>query len=302
MKKNVRMLTEGSMMLAIIGVFLLFNLQSAGLLEAYLIWAVPLPIIFYLCKYGLKQGLILALATFFLTLLTGNFITLFYMGGAMVIGLVYGYGVRSQRSNAWLIIATTLLTALSLFVEMFLLAAIFGYNLLAETQTIVDTISQMQGVVFPDDMTTLVLSVYPVALLLMAFLQALITHFLAIILLKRLHITTRKMRPLQSLKLPKWLGFLALAGLFAGSIFGRTSDTDLRIIMTLVLTVSGLILMADAYILIMITAQRRRIKYLPFIAVLALLFLPSIMIYAFIGLGLMDCFTDIRERIEIRER
>jgi uncharacterized protein YybS (DUF2232 family) len=136
MKKNVRMLTEGSMMLAIIGVFLLLNLQSAGLLEAYLIWAIPLPIIFYLTKFGFKQGLVLALATFFLTLLTGNFITLFYIGGALVVGLVYGYGVRSNRSNGWLILFTTILTAISLFIEMFVLAAVFGYNLLEETQMI----------------------------------------------------------------------------------------------------------------------------------------------------------------------
>lgn len=302
MKKNVRMLTEGSMMLAIIGVFLLLNLQSAGLLEAYLIWAVPLPIIFYLTKFGFKQGLVLALATFFLTLLTGNFITLFYIGGALVVGLVYGYGVRSNRSNGWLILFTTILTAVSLFIEMFVLAAVFGYNLLEETQLIVDTISQMQGVVFPEDMTTLVLSVYPVALLLMAFLQALVTHFMAILLLKRLHITTRRMQPLQTFKLPKWLGFLALVGLFAGSWLGRSGDTDVRIMMTLVLTLSGLVLIADAFILIMITAQRKQIKYLPFLALISLVFLPSFMIYGFIGLGLMDCFTDIRDRIEIRKR
>jgi len=302
MKKNVRMLTEGSMMLAIIGVFLLLNLQSAGLLEAYLVWAIPLPIIFYLTKFGFKQGLILALATFFLTLLTGNFITLFYIGGALVIGLVYGYGVRSNQSNGWLIFFTTILTAISLFVEMFVLAAVFGYNLLEETQMIVNTISQMQGVVFPEDMTTLVLSVYPVALLLMAFLQALVTHFMAILLLKRLNIKTRKMKPIQDFKLPKWLGFLALTGLFVGTLLGRTASTDLRIVMTLVLTISGLVLIADAYILILITAQRKQIKYLPILALIALVFLPSFMIYAFIGLGLMDCFTDIRERIEVRKR
>lgn len=289
-------------MLAIIGVFLLLNLQSAGLLEAYLIWAVPLPIIFYLTKFGFKQGLVLALATFFLTLLTGNFITLFYIGGALVVGLVYGYGVRSNRSNGWLILFTTILTAISLFVEMFVLAAVFGYNLLEETQLIVDTISQMQGVVFPEDMTTLVLSVYPVALLLMAFLQALVTHFMAILLLKRLHITTRRMQPLKTFKLPKWLGFLALVGLFVGSWLGRSGDTDVRIMMTLVLTLSGLVLIADAFILIMITAQRKQIKYLPFLALISLVFLPSFMIYGFIGLGLMDCFTDIRDRIEIRKR
>jgi hypothetical protein len=41
---------------------------------------------------------------------------------------------------------------------------------------------------------------------------------MAILLLKRLHITTRRMKPLQSFRIPQWLGFLALLGLFAGSM------------------------------------------------------------------------------------
>lgn len=44
MKKQVRTITEGSMMLAIIGLFLFLNLQFAGILQTYFIIFIPLPI------------------------------------------------------------------------------------------------------------------------------------------------------------------------------------------------------------------------------------------------------------------
>ena len=297
MKHQVRRLTEGAMMLAIMGVFLLLNLQSAGLLEAYLIWAIPLPIIFYVVKHGLKAGVLLAGSAILLTLMTGNVITLFYMGSAVVIGLSYGFGVHRNKSNGWLVFATTLLTAVSLFIEMYLLAALFGYNLLAETQVIVDSLSTMQGLVMPDDMTELILAVYPIALLVMAFLQALITHFLAILMLKRLNISTRRMRPIHEFKLPMWLAAAALIGLFSGSLLGRDPSSDLRIPMTLLITISSLLLIGDAYVLIISFARARQRRWLPLMSVLALVFLPSLMIYVFIGLGLLDAFTDVRQRV-----
>ena len=124
-------------MLAIIGLFLFLNLQTAGLLQVYLIWAVPLPIIFYEAKYGVRNGLILSAAALILSFIIGNIVTLFYMGTAITVGMVYGYGVRTERSNVWLLISTTLLTAVSFFIEMVLLASFFGYDIVRETNEII---------------------------------------------------------------------------------------------------------------------------------------------------------------------
>lgn len=302
MKHSVRRLTEGAMMLAIIGVFLFLNLQSAGLLEAYFIWALPLPIIFYVVKHGFKAGALLAGSSLLLTLISGNLITLFYIVGAIVVGLTYGWGVARDRSNGWLIASTTLLTSVSLLIEMYLLAAFFGYDLLRETRVIVDQLSSVQGMLLPEDMTQLILAVYPIALLVMAFLQALVTHFMAILLLKRLNIKTRRMRPIYDFRLPMWAAALALVGLFVGSLLGRDPSSSLRIPMTLLITVSSLLLIGNAYLFILRFARLRQKRFLPFVALLALVVLPSLMIYVLIGLGLLDAFTDLRQRIESPQR
>ena len=286
-------------MLAIIGLFLFLNLQTAGLLQVYLIWAVPLPIIFYVAKYGVRNGLILSAAALILSFIIGNIVTLFYMGTAITVGMVYGYGVRTERSNVWLLISTTLLTAVSFFIEMVLLASFFGYDIVRETNEIIAYLGQIEGLVIPEDMATLVLAVYPVAFLFMAFLQAFVTHLIATVLLKRLNIVTRKMKPLNDFKLPKWIGVIALIGLFVGSLLNRVTDVSLRMGITLILVVSMMTIVMDAFVLITIYARKTNRKFLPSLALIGIFLLPSVLIYVYIGLGLLDIFTDFRERIEV---
>ena len=298
MKKQVRTITEGSMMLAIIGLFLFLNLQLAGLLQVYLIWAVPLPIIFYVAKFGIRNGFVLSAAALILSFIIGNIVTLFYMGTAITVGMIYGYGIRTERSNIWLLISTTLLTAVSFFIEMVLLASFFGYDIIRETNEIITYLGQIEGLVIPDDMATLVLAVYPVAFLLMAFLQAFITHIVATVLLKRLNIVTRKMKPLNYFKLPKWIGAIALVGLFTGSLLSRVTDQNIRMGITFILVVSMMTILMDAFVLITIYARKTNRKFIPSLALIGIFLLPSILIYVYIGLGLLDIFTDFRERIE----
>ncbi len=295
-KNNVRKITQGAMMLSIIAVFLIINLQTAGLLELYAVWLLPLPFIFYQVQYGFKATVILSISSFILSFLLGSILTLFYVTSAIVIGLVYGYGVSKDKDNGWLIFFTTIFTAISMFLEMYVFAAFFGYDLVAETHEIVEVLKGMDGLVIPNDLESLVLGIYPVALLFMSFLQSLVIHMLSILLLKRLKIKTRKMKDLGNYRLPSWAGLLTLVGLFANLIF--TSDSDLvRQYLILAFTVSTMILLVDAYIVLVLLARKYKMRWLPMISVLSILFLPSIGIYVFIGLGLLDSITDFRKRI-----
>ena len=54
-------------MAAIVGVVLVINRQMAGLLEDLLLFAFPLPMVFYAAKYGMKQSFVLFVAVVFLS-------------------------------------------------------------------------------------------------------------------------------------------------------------------------------------------------------------------------------------------
>ena len=56
MNNNVRRLTDGAMMLAIIGALLLINRQTAGIIETTFLFILPLPMVFYSARYGLKSS------------------------------------------------------------------------------------------------------------------------------------------------------------------------------------------------------------------------------------------------------
>ena len=45
MNNSVRKITDGAMMVALIGLFLFINRQLAGLLDLYAAWLVPLPMV-----------------------------------------------------------------------------------------------------------------------------------------------------------------------------------------------------------------------------------------------------------------
>lgn len=293
-KNNVRKITQGAMMLSIIAVFLIINLQTAGLLELYAVWLLPLPFIFYQVQYGFKAAIILSIAALIMSFLLGSIMTLFYVTTSVVIGLVYGYGVSKDKDNAWLIFFTTVVTAISLFLEMYAFAAFFGYDLAAETHEIVQALKNIEGLVIPSDLESLVLGIYPVALIFMSFLQSLVVHMLAILLLKRLKIKTHKMKDLSNYRLPLWAGVLSLVGLFAGTLI---NIPEYRQYLMLVTTTSIMVLVVDAYIVVVLFARRMKMKWLPMLSVLSIVFLPSLGIYVFIGLGLLDSLTDFRQRI-----
>ena len=162
-----------------------------------------------------------------------------------------------------------------------------------------ESLKGIDGLVLPDNFLAQVLAITPIILLLTGFLQALMTHLLSITLLKRLNITVRKMKPLQHIQLPKWLGVIALLGLFSSTFLYQSGDQNLQIVASLMLFISAITVIGDAFILITIYGKRTNRKYLPTFAMLALILLPTVLIYGFIGLGLLDCFTDIRKRIEL---
>lgn len=295
-KNNIQKITQGAMMLSIIAVFLIINLQTAGLLELYAVWLLPLPIIFYEVKFGFKASLVMSIAALILSFLLGSLMTLFYVTSAIVIGLVYGYGVSKDKDNGWLIFFTTLFSAISTFLEMYVFASFFGYDLVAETHEIVNALKNIEGLIVPANLESLVLAIYPLALFFMAFLQAIIVHLFSLYMLKRLKIKIRKMKDITQYRLPRWAGLMGLIGLFSGAFVQEPTIAQSQWLM-LVISFSSLMFMIDAYILLIIIARKYRLRYLVTFALLSIVILPSLGIYAFIGLGLLDSFTDFRLRI-----
>ena len=93
-RNEVRRISEGGMMVALVGVILFFNRQSAGILESVFYWVLSFPILIYTCRYGLKWGCIVSVAMMVISFILSAPTTMFYLFSSLVIGVVYGEGVR----------------------------------------------------------------------------------------------------------------------------------------------------------------------------------------------------------------
>lgn len=215
---ETKKLTQGAMMVAILGAILFFNRQTAGIFEVDFYWLLSLPILIYTAKTDLKYGLLVFISSLFVALMISTPQTLFYLFSAEIIGLFYGYGVQQNWDNRRLLIMTSLFTFISLLISMYVLASFFGFDVQATRNELLSMIEN--ALVFlekyhltlalPVSLHLVVYCLDILSFLVIALLQSICTHLMAILVLHKLQIKTAKVKPLSQFILPRFLGFLTI--------------------------------------------------------------------------------------------
>ncbi|MBR2825451.1 MAG: DUF2232 domain-containing protein [Solobacterium sp.] len=217
MNNNVRRITDGAMMTAIVGALLLINRQFAGLFEESFLFLFPLPMVFYSAKYGMKSSWIVLVAILLLTIVIGTPQTLFYVASESLIGMIYGGGIYKGTDSRKLVVITMVISVFASVISMIIYAQFFGYNIVEEVgrwKNILIQAAASQGIVIPDsiNLNQYVMTVLIVATILTGILQAFITHVLARTLLKRFHYHVEPATPFFKYFPPVWSGYLAFFG------------------------------------------------------------------------------------------
>lgn len=208
MHSSTKRITDGAMMVAIVGMLLFINRQFAGILEYAMYWILSFPILIYTVKYDWKAALIPACAMMLLALMIALPTTLFYLASALLCGWIYGHGVNRHWSNRTLLMVTGILTLLSYLITMVLFAAVFGYDpnediLLAQQIAQVLHLGNINigqiALVF-----SLLLTV------LTAVLQTICVHLIAILTLRRMKLPAPAVKTVAEFHYPKWLGCISI--------------------------------------------------------------------------------------------
>lgn len=205
MVSKTRQLTEGAMMVALIGIFLILNRQLANTLEGVISWVLSFPMMLYCAKYGVKVSLVPFVASLLLGLIIAAPTSIFYLFSAITVGVVYGYGVRSKWNNQVLLGITVVMEMFVLFVTVILLAKIFGYDIQGELSQLIQMIQKVSDVSNVENMAVLLLVIVYVG---SSVLQAIVIHVASHELLKRLNIAHRPMKSVFDIQLPKWVSYL----------------------------------------------------------------------------------------------
>lgn len=217
MHNSVRKLTDGAMIAAIMGAMLLINRQTAGLFEGTLLFILPLPMVFFSAKYGMKQSWIVFFAIMLLCVILGWPQTLFYVAAESLIGMVYGGGIYKKKDTGKVLVVTMLLGAVTEVLTMIVFAKFFGYDLADEINVYKEMVTGMSSSMNMD-FTTMVnldhylLEIMVIAAVLTGVMEAFVTHMLSMLMLRRLRFHIEPGRPVRELYMPAWTGYLAIAG------------------------------------------------------------------------------------------
>ncbi len=220
MRNDVRKLTDGAMMCAIIGLILVINRQTGGLFDGMFIFVYPLPMLFYAAKYSLRDSIMVYAAIVLLSFILSSPQMMFYIASESLIGLVYGHGVYKKTDRHRLVIITCIMAVAINVVDTVLLASLFGYDLAAEameySRLFVDTMNKTgQQIPSNIDLNQTFMNVVLTSIVLSGVLQAIVTHLLAVLMLRRLHIDMSTSASVGEYFPPKWSGYLGVIGFFA---------------------------------------------------------------------------------------
>jgi len=298
MRKEVRKITEGAAMIALISVFLLIDRQFAGQLNVYFAWIIPLPIIIYTARHGFKAGWLPYVGVVIIALMLSTLPSLIFAAMYGLVGLFYGLGVNKRFDNRTQFLFTSLFTTIIYFLSMVLFASFFGYDMGDEIKIVTEFLRAMDVEPISGEANVIRL-VIVMTIFFGAILEAYLLHIFARILLSRVvRISIPPSIPLSKFKFPAYVGYILMALLFAWPLvtqlkvdqMGQNAGYTLFIFSTIAIVCHALILLA-------VLQKRYRIHTLVFTAVLSLLLIPTIAVFPLLLIGLLDMVTDIRQTL-----
>ena len=295
MNKNIRRLTEGAMMCGLVGVIVLLNRQIGNALDAYMMWIVPLPLIVYTVRYGIKNGFVVTFCSTVITFMLALPQTIFYVLASCLLGVIYGHGVRKEKSNAWLLTTSIVSSTLIMIFTAIIFAGIFGYDLNAELQMIIEIMNSMEISI---GNTSILRTLLYASLFLTCLLEGFLVHMLAYIVLTKLKIKVKGFVPLLNYYVPKWFayaGVLSIIGNWVLPFF--TQNTHVLEILVCVSGIYMVIACLFGYLLVMLAIRisKNKMGILVFFGLLVVFFKYVILLLCI--LGILDMFTDIRQQL-----
>ncbi|HAE15872.1 MAG: DUF2232 domain-containing protein [Solobacterium sp.] len=303
MNSNVRKITDGAMMCAIIGVMLVADRFLGGLFSGSFMFVLPLPMVFFATKYGMRDSWMVLAAMSFLAFIISGPQMLFYIAAEGLLGLIYGAGVHDHKPTEHLIISAIVIAVFVNVMSMVVLAAFFGYNLtedVAFMQDLLNNAASSSGVAVPSSLTNAetLKTLLIVGAAVTGILEGLVTHLLSRIMMKRLRLRVEPLKPIAYYYPPKWTGYLAFAGFAAYEyvMLRPFADTMVQNACVGVGMLGVVYLLAFGCVFVLILFSRRRRKGSPMAGLLAFLLLFTAPIMMVI-IGFLYITTDIHQRL-----
>ena len=225
---KTRKLTQGAMLLAIIGALMLIDRQLSFLFEDLIVLAVPVVIVIYSTMYSVKDGALLCFGLGILTVLFGSTLTYIYMPVSCVVGLGMSIGVKKNLDRRKLSIIAIILYVIGEVIATFVVMPIIGIDLASQVGQLSALLDQYgltsQMSALNINVPSFLIVMYIASTIIVGILEGYLTSLLTTMLLKRLKIKDIGISSIMDLKISPVTTYI----LFALSILMFTNIMALK--------------------------------------------------------------------------
>ncbi|MBQ1826807.1 MAG: DUF2232 domain-containing protein [Erysipelotrichaceae bacterium] len=304
-KRRITSITYGALICAMAGALLTVNRYVLmGGLDLYLYWIIPLPVIVYTVRFSTRDAVVMGISMILLSFILSTPVTVFYVAGSVVAGIIYGDGLNRGRSATYLIVSLIVVSIIMIFLTSFVFAAAFGYDLLADIDFYRSMFSQFMNVPGETFSRTLILNIIVISTILSSVMEGILVHILAFAVLRKLKMQLPPMRPLGTIYAPMWMKVFILAAiaLYAVTRFAKLTQYDDYI--TPVIALALFCCSAFGYIAVTVyvslASGGKKNRLVPLLMAVSYFLL----FYVYVIIGIFDIFSDRRKNLieELKRR
>ena len=306
MNSNVHKITNGAMMVAIAGVFLVVNRQFANLFEYYFLFVMPLPIIIYRCKYDMKYTLITSCSMVILSMIIALPTTVFFVFNATIIGITYGSLLKKNSNNAVLISFTIVASIIVNILVSVVFASFFGLDFMAivtEMTSFLTYVSPNSMLLSNANIDGFLIIFALLGIVLTGILEGILIHVVSNVILRKLKIKTNKMKPIIYWSINKKCAYISLIFWFLFNIVHLINTPELLQYVIIVLGILSTVVLAFfGYIALLLFGVMEYKKNIGIYVIIISFILPMVMIPVLVVFGFIYNTTDFKQDLIRRNK
>lgn len=235
MNQKTQKITFGAMITALFTILLLIDRQTGSMFQGALIFILPIPMVAYGARYGLRSSLAVWIASTLMAVFFSLPTTLIYSSCMAFIGMILGSRIHDKKDMTRTLLLVMLLSIIVELVNVLLLLAVISGTTLdqdvLEMQTIMtealnsaqkfagagasaQAAAQMdvfQQMLTPDFLKRILI----ISVAFTGAVQGFIIYELSLLILRRLHVAVPQPKPIIEYYPPRWLGVLSILAFFA---------------------------------------------------------------------------------------
>lgn len=306
---KTKKLTQGAMMLAIMGALILIDRMTAYWFTEFVVLTAPIIIIMYSAMQTFKDGLLLSVGVVIISFLLGNFqmTYLIYIPVGVVTGLAYSFALKRGLDKSTLLFIACVTYVVGEVIASYVIYPLLGFpitQMIEELKVAMNQSSSLTGFDYASVFKTaglnfdkLLVIIYLISTIIMGAMEGLLIHILTIFLLKRFKIKDLGRVNLWDLKPNKVVAYISFLSLFTFFLKDKITNETLYYVLFTIAIIGFVILLYYGYIFITLYGAIVLRKNIGAIFVVLAFIIPAILL-ALVIMGFLYATGPLRTYLE----